>query len=535
VAPITPGYIFTLALQYFNAGDGAQAEGLCQQILHENPGHTDALHLLGVIAARSGQPSLGCDYLRQALRINPDLAEAHGNLGNVLLDMGRPEEALASYEQVVRLRPDFAAVHNNRGLALLEMRKLDDAVASFRRAVEIDPDLVDAHSNLGHALGEQGCLEEALAHLRRALRLQPQHAEAQNNLGVVLGRMGKVTEALPCFQEALRLRPGLAWAHYNLGTHRLLLGNFEHGWPEYAWRWQTKDYLPRTFRQPLWDGGALAGKTILIYTEQGRGDTFQFIRYAPLLQERGAHVVLEGQPDLKELLSRCAGIDQWVSEGDPLPAFDVHAPLLNLPGLYGTTLATIPRAVPYLAADPARVARWREHLAALPGLKVGVCWQGNPHYKTDRTRSVPLAAFADLARVLGLALVSLQHGAGTEQLAALADKDAIVDLVDHAQPGSQVWMDTAALLSALDLVVTVDTAIAHLAGALGVPVWLALAFRPDWRWMMDREDSPWYPSMRLFRQSQPGDWAGVFSRIGEALRKATQKSNALAGDEPRTP
>jgi Tfp pilus assembly protein PilF len=518
------GHAFKLALRHFESGDLQQAEQVCRQILQVEKEQVHTLQLLGVIAARTGRPALGCDYLREAVRLKPDFAEAHGNLGNILLGMGQFEEAIASYQHVLGLSPNNLAALLNQGLALLQQRKLIDAAAIFRQALQVEPSFVDSQVNLGHALAELGSLDEAQKHLQQALQLKPEHPEAHNNLGEVFSRMGKIEEAISCFQAATRYQPDYAWAHYNLATHWLLAGNWEQGWPEYEWRWKRKDVVARRFPQPRWQGGPLVNQTILLYAEQGRGDTIQFVRYAPLLRDRGAGVLVECQPDLIKLLKSAPGIDQVFPQGAALPAFDVHAPLLSLPGLCGTTPTDMPRDIPYLTADDTCVERWRERLAAFPGLKVGICWQGSALHQKDYLRSVPLEQFLPLARIAGVRLVSLQYGHGTEQLSKLAEQDLILDWLDRAEDRPQVWISMAALIRALDLVVTVDTAVAHLAGALGVPVWVALAFSPDWRWIRQREDSPWYPSMRLFRQPRPGTWNEVFQNVERTLRELVTSS-----------
>ncbi len=285
------------------------------------------------------------------------------------------------------------------------------------------------------------------------------------------------------------------------------------GWPEYEWRWRRQDASPPALTQPLWDGSSLQGKSILLYPEQGLGDTLQFIRYAPLVKQTGATVIVQCQPPLLRLLATCAGIDRLLPEGADLPPFDVQAPLLSLPRILRTTLASIPANIPYLSADPDLRARWRQSLSGVADFKVGIAWQGNPGHKRDRQRSVPLAAFAPLAEAPGVRLVSLQKGPGHEQLTELAERLRVLDLTDELED----FADTAALLSNLDLVITVDTAVAHLAGAMGIPVWVALPIVPDWRWLLERQDSPWYPTMRLFRQTAWGDWAGVFERLTGAL------------------
>jgi tetratricopeptide (TPR) repeat protein len=545
-----------LAVRYHQAGDLRQAEQLYRQILQEDPAQGDALHLLGLITARSGQPALACDYIRQALRSKPNFAEAHSNLGNILLDLGQRDEAVACYRHAIRLKPDYAEAHYNLGNALWLLGKLEEAEASLqqalllksdfagaynclgivlllqgkvaqavtalRQAVRLEPAFAAAYINLGHALELQDQLEEALDVLRVAVRLDPGNAGAFNNLGVILGIQGKLDEAQANYARAIDLRPDFVRPHQALGGLYLLRGDFEKGWPELDWRWHSPDYKPRHGSRPRWDGASLENKTILLYADEGVGDTIQFIRYGAVLQQRGARVVVECQPELVELLACCAGIDHLLPVGAPLPDFDLQAPLVSLPGKCRTTLNSIPAAVPYLAAERDRVVGWRDRLGAQPGFKIGICWQGNPANTADRYRSVSLAQFAPLAQVAGARLVSLQRGPGREQLGAALWE--VLELHNQAEEPAPSWLETAALITALDLVVTVDTAVAHLAGALGVTVWLALPFIPDWRWMLNRDDSPWYPSMRLFRQSQPGQWAPVFEQITHEVRMVVSRA-----------
>ena len=453
---------------------------------------------------------------QQALRLKPNYPEAHSNLGNALQEQGRLDEAVASCQQALRLKPDSAEAHHNLGLVLAKQDKLDEAVASFQQTLRLKPDYPDAHNNLGIVLEKQDKLDEAMASYQQALRLKPDYPEAHNNLGIVLEKQGRLDEAVACYQQALRLKPDYPEAHWNRSLAWLLMGRFEQGWPGYEWRWKCKEFgsLP-PFHPPLWDGSPLDGRTILVHAEQGLGDTLQFIRYAPLVHQRGGRVILVCQPPLIGLLTRSPGVERLVAQGEALPEYDVHVPLMSLPGLLGTTLESVPADVPYLDAEPQLVEAWRHRLGSYPGFKVGIVWQGNPKFRLDRLRSIPLAQFAPLARVPGVHLFSLQKGPGAEQLAAVTDRFPVTDLGRRLDD----FMDTAAVLKNLDLVISVDTAIAHLAGALGIPVWVALPFAPDWRWLMDREDSPWYPTMRLFRQTRPGQWEDVFQRIAEALQR----------------
>jgi Tetratricopeptide repeat len=390
-------------------------------------------------------------------------------------------------------------------------------MAYYRQALHLQPANAEAHINLGIGLWDQNKLAEAMASFQEALRLHPASAEARTKLGMVLADQGKLAEAKVCFQQALRLQPANAEAHTSLAILQLLHGDFAQGWPEYEWRWQCKRFnkLP-TLSQPLWDGAPLSGRTLLVQGEQGLGDTLQFVRYLPLVQKSGGKVVMRCQPLLRRLLQSCAGIDQVVAYDTALPPCDCRMPVLSLPRLLGTTLATIPAEVPYLRPDPNEESRWRAELAALVGFRVGIAWQGNPEHPNDCRRSVPLEQFAPLAGVPEVRLVSLQQGPGSEQLAGAAFPITALGerLADFAT--------TAAVVRALDLVVCVDTAVAHLAGAVGAPVWVALPFLPDWRWLLDREDSPWYPTMRLFRQPQPGQWAEVFATIAAEVGKRVQ-------------
>ena len=360
-------------------------------------------------------------------------------------------------------------------MALARQDKLSEAIVCYQRALTLRPDLAEAHCNLGVALFDQGKLAEAVACYHHALSAKPDYAQAHSNLGVALAEQGKLQEALACYRQAIRLEPDYAEAHFNLAYFSLLDGRFDEGWSEYEWRLTRRDITSPPFEQPLWDGSSLHGKTILLFNEQGLGDTLHFIRHAPLVKQAGGTVMVQCQPPLVRLLTTCAGIDHVVPEGTPIPVFDVQAPLLSLPRILRTNLANIPADIPYLRADPELSGSWQRKLAGIQGCKVGIVWQGNPDHGLDRRRSVPLLAFAPLAEVPGVRLVSLQKGAGREQLPELADRLHLLDLADELED----FADTAALLSNLDLVITVDTAVAHLAGALGITVWLALPIVPD--------------------------------------------------------
>jgi Flp pilus assembly protein TadD len=472
------------ALAHHQAGRLQAAEELYRTILATQPGHTEALHFLGVIAYQKGKLADAAELLARAIGTNPGVPACHHHLGLVYAAAGR----------------------------------LEDAAASFGTALQLAPDLAEAHSGLGNVFKDLGRLDEAISRYRRALQAKPDFPDAYSNLGNVLELLGRHAESASAYEAALRLQPDHAEAHWNHSLLLLLLGEFERGWAEYEWRWQTKGFTRRDYRRPRWRGERAPGRTILLHAEQGLGDTIQFVRYASTVKAYVGKVVFECQRPLVRLLSGCPGIDVLIAEGDEPPSFDLYAPLLSVPGILGTNLAGIPSGIGYVIPEAGRVAHWRRRLAGLDGYRVGIGWQGNPKYAKDRYRSIPLAHFAPLAQVPGVRVVSLQKGGGEEQLEALRSRLPILDFSAELDEASGPFVDTVAILKSLDLVVTSDSALAHLAGAVGVPVWVALPSAPDWRWLLGRDDSPWYPTMRLFRQKTLGDWAGVFEDIVQALR-----------------
>ncbi|HKI33695.1 MAG TPA: tetratricopeptide repeat protein [Gemmataceae bacterium] len=474
---------------------------------------------LGLALSANERYEEALPHLEEALRLQPNLADAHHGLGYALLQLRRVGEAVASFQTALRLKPDLAEAHSNLGAALMRQGQLDDALACFREALRLKPGFIEPYLHRAHCLWQMGQFEQGEAAAREALGLEPDSAAAHNVLGVVHMKAGKPAEAVADFRRALALEPDFAQAHFNLGLAYLLQGDYEHGWPEYDWRWRCRDFVPQPLKEERgWDGSLLAGRTILLHAEQGLGDALQFIRFVPQVKRQGGAVIVACAAGLIPLLSRCAGIDQLVDYRQHAVTFDVEAPLLSLPGKLGATLDTVPAEVPYLFGDAAREEHWREELRRRPGFKIGIAWQGNRDHPEDRFRSVPLSRFAPLARE-GVQLISLQLGAGREQIDDLGGQFSVAELAPRSQESSWTFLDDAAVMKGLDLVVAVDTAVAHLAGGLGVPVWIALAFAPDWRWLLHREDSPWYPSMRLFRQTRFGEWDDVFERMGDELSK----------------
>jgi Flp pilus assembly protein TadD len=523
--------IFARARQHHQRGELAQAEHFYQQTLQADPNHADAHHMLGVLALQTGRFHVAIASIRKALELNPQAVSYHANLGLAHQALGQINEALPHLQEAVRLQPDSPLGHRNLGKALLEQGNANDAIAHCREALRLRPGFAEAHNTMATALLRQGNAIEAAFHCREALRLKSDYIEALNNLGTAYKQQGQFTEASAAFEQALLLKTDYAAAHWNRSMLRLLQGDFEQGWPEYEWRWALHSFAARPFTQPLWNGSSLAGKTILLHGEQGLGDMLQFVRYAPLVKQRGGKVIVECHAPLTRLLSGFRGIDGLLSRGSGLPRFDVHAPILSLPGMFRTTLATIPASVPYIHADGGLVRHWRrtknwEVRSTTLDLRsshftVGVAWQGNPQHPQDHLRSIPLAQFAPLMSVQGVQFVSLQKGPGTK----LARDNFATCFIhpptsfDEAGP----FMDTAAIMQNLDLVISSDTVVPHLAGVLGVPVWVALPLAPDWRWLLQREDSPWYPTMRLFRQTKYGQWEDVFARMAEELRGLLEK------------
>jgi tetratricopeptide (TPR) repeat protein len=560
---------------------GAVGEAVAQyqEALRLRPDFAQGHNNLGAAYRQQGRLEDALACYQQALRLNPNYADAQSNLGDLLSMLGRFDEALAALQQAVRLAPGLAEARNNLGAVCRQLGRFPESIAAYREALRLKPSYAEAHFNLAIVYAQSGQLDQASASCREALKLRPDYTEAHFQLAQVLRAKGESEAATAEYQETIRREPQTPDAHLSRALAWLLSGNFRDGWAEYPWRWKCKDFLAPPFSSPLWDGslpgvaagansaasapgvaagansaasapgvaagansapsapgvaagansaavspGGHAGRTILLYCEQGLGDTLQFIRYAPLVKKRVGTLIVACQEPLVKLLAACPGIDRLVDAGRPLPPHDAHLPLLDLPRIFGTTLETIPADVPYLFADRELTAKWRESLCGIEGLKIGIAWQGNPRYRGDQARSVPLVHFAALGRLPGVRLISLQKGPGTEQLVALSGAFEVLDLGHRLDEASGPFMDTAAVIAGLDLVITSDTATAHLAGALGVPVWVALPTASDWRWLLDRDDSPWYPTMRLFRQTRCGDWDEVFARIAAELSKLVRRA-----------
>ena len=491
--------------------------------LAREPDRIDTLNNLGLALTGLGQPEAALVAYDKVLAIDPGHLGALLNRANSLVELERFEEALVMCGQVLSANPTQAEAHNTRGVALGKLVRYDEALASYDRAIALQPKFVEAHSNRGTALHELKRHEEALASYDHALALRPDYAEAHANRGNALKELRRLPQALASYERALELRPDLADAHFSDAMCRLLIGDFARGWQQHEWRWETAQLrkAKRHFLQPLWIGADdIAGKTILLHAEQGFGDTLQFCRYVPRVVERGAHVILEVPKPLRELMRTLSCTVQIVSAGDLVPPFDLHCPLLSLPLAFGTQIETIPSQTPYLSAPENKRIVWRDRLGKHERPRIGLVWAGDPRKnllganRIDRQRSLRFEQLAPVLQVRGCDFYSLQKGDDAQaQLRNSALDHGIVDWSADFHDFS----DTAALIENLDLVIAVDTAVAHLAGALGKPLWLINRYNTCWRWLLDRDDSPWYPAARLFRQDESRVWDGVIARVQAAL------------------
>lgn len=465
-----------------------------------------------------------------AIRLNPNLVEASYNLGNLMREQGEYDEALRWYREALSRNPAFATAHHNLGTTFLEMGNLESAreaadramglygaaVASYDRAIALNPGYAEAYSNRGVALRAMGRFQEALASCDRALSLSPDYAGAYNNRGIVLQDMHAYDDALASYDKAVELSPEYGDAWYNKALLHLLLGNFEEGWRLHEWRWRTRQLksAARDFTAPLWLGErSPAGKIVLLHAEQGLGDAIQFARYAPMVAALGATVIVEAQPSLIHLLESLDGVSSLVDAGDPLPRFDMHCPFMSLPLAFQTTLADVPVGVPYLVVPEDRRNEWKQRLGAPSRPRIGLAWSGNPKHRNDRHRSIALRDLESLLQ-FDADYHAVQKEIRDEDRAVMA---RLTNLRNH-EDGLCDFGDAAALVDEMDLIITVDTSAAHLAGALAKEVWILLPHTPDYRWLTNRSDCPWYPTARLFRQRHYGDWKTVISDVRSHLQ-----------------
>lgn len=500
-----------------------QAELCYREVIRLTPLDAVTHNRLGDLLFRQSRLDEAAACFRQATRLRPDYAEAHNNLGAVCYRQGDRGQAVACYRRALALDPQRAEMQRNLGTALYDLRQFEEAVAAFSAALALAPNDPPTLNHLGAGLLRLDRLAEAAAAFEAAIRLDPGFGDARSNLSVVYTRQAQPAESVACCRAALGATPANANAHYNLALGLLAMGAMEEGWREYEWRWAVEP--GRSHRRhaevPLWLGEPAEGRTLLVHVEQGQGDAIQFCRYIPMVRARGLRVVVEVFPSLLRLFRSLPGIDVLVPLGAPLPPFDLQCPMLSLPLAFGTTVGTIPAETPYLHPDASDAEAWRQRLLSgtAEGPCVGIVWAGSarPDWpisaEIDRRRSLPPERLAPLFAVPGLQFYSLQKD-GPRLPPGFAVHDPMPQMADFA--------DTAALVANLDLVITVDTAVAHLAGALGRPVWLLDRFDHCWRWLAGRQDSPWYPGLRVFRQPVPGDWDPVLAEVAGDLRALTE-------------
>ena len=489
-------------------GKTDEAETALREILDGHPDNADALHLLGILVFRKGSSEAAHDLVSRAIGVNADNPDYHATMGSILKAQSQITEAGDHFARAAVLSPENADYHFH----CAEMRRLDSrnaqAEESYRKALSLRPDYPLAGNGLGIVLDEQGKTGEAEACFRETLKTMGEDPDLLYNLGNVLKDQHRPDEALAAYRRAIEIRPDFPEAHVHLAFALLLKGDFAAAWEEYEWRWRVPAFTSkvRNFDQPVWDGAALDGRTILLHAEQGFGDTLQFARYAKVAADRGGRVIFECPPPLARLMKTAAGVDEVIANGQPLPTFDCHAALLSMPGIVGTTIETVPADVPYLSAEPDLASAWTERLKDAPGLKVGIVWSGTAEKRGNPSRACPLSAFEPLFRQPDISLFSLQKDPPDEDLPL---PGGLTDLAGDLND----FTDTAAAILALDLIVSIDTAVAHLAGALARPAWVMLSTAGDWRWSMERADSPWYPTIRLFRQTRPHQWDDVLEAV----------------------
>ncbi len=481
------GKILQQAVDQHTAGNLVDAEKAYQQVLQINPDHHDALHFMGVLAYNVGKHDIAKDYINRAIKILPSNDGCYNNMGNIYQTQKDYAQAMQWYAKTIEINPVNKKAYNNLAVALTKLGNLDQALEKFQTALEIDPDYI----------------------------------EARNNMGETYRDMGQYDQAMQCFESVLQAWPDYVPARWNRSILWLLTANFKQGWPEYEWRWKRATTPQRAIDSgKRWNGSDIYDRTLFIYEEQGIGDTIQFMRYLPLLQKAGCKVIFETITPLIRLIESFKGFDRlWVGiknvDTRPTDHFDYYLPLLSLPAMFGTTLETIPGTVPYLSADENLSKIWKKRISNDNSFKVGVVWAGHPSHANDIRRSVMLNNFKFFKKKEGITTYSLQK----EKYEKWTDLDP--KEIFEQDLGDQIsdFADTAAIIDNMDLVISVDTAVVHLAGALGKEVWVLLPFSPDWRWMIDREDSPWYPTMTLLRQPEPGDWNSVFKRVETKLKK----------------
>ena len=499
-------------------GRQGEAMEMYEQALRLNDKYPEAHYNLAVLLTTQKKDDEALRHFETALSLKPEFAEVYSSLGNLLKQRGQTEASIEYFRNAIRLKPGLATAHNNLGSALLDRAMFHEAAASFNEALRLDPGLIQARNNLGNALRGLGDSTQAIQSFREVLAVEPATVEAYFNIAATLADQHQFELSIEHYDRAIAIKPDYAEAHLNKAMVQLLLAQLPQAWDEYDWRLQMKEVrktLPQSLLDQLaWDGSPLEGRSILVHFEQGFGDTLQFIRYLPMVKALGGTVLFECQKELATLLRDAAGVDQLLEGRKDRQdiSFDTHISLLSLPKVFGTKIETIPWQGPYIDAPDSAKERWRGRMSA-ERVSVGIVWAGNPAHKNDYNRSCPFTELEALTRVQGVQVFSLQKGAPADNLHSSPFGERVIGLGEELTD----FCETAAVISHMDVVISVDTAVAHLAGAMGKRIWTLLPYAPDWRWLLDRDDSPWYPTMRLFRQSRPGDWKGVLENVGREL------------------
>ncbi len=524
--PTTPS--LTEAVQLHQQGHIQEAQQIYLSVLQSDPNNFDAKHLLGVTYLQSAQYPLALENIQAALQINPNSAAAHSNLGRVQHETKLYEEALKSYDQAIALKKDFAEAHYNKGNALRELKRMAEATEAYQQAIAYKSDYAAAYQNLGVVAHELRDYETAVAYYDKTIAIQSTHAQAHSNRGVALKAQHHIAAALKSFDLSIAIDPQYAQAYWNKAVTLLLDGQYEKGWQLFEWGWPAKQRGPQRHTElTLWTGiYPLKGKNILLHTEQGYGDVIQFCRYVKTVHDLGATVWLEVPSSLVDLMQTLEGVHAVIPAGQPIPEVDFHCPLMSLPKALKTTLATIPNHNPYLQADPAKSNHWQNKLAAFQNTKVGLVWSTGAHPNqpeaamANAERNVPLELFAAHLQHANIDFFSLQKGDPAESHIQGREKEYWPKgTFQNFASELHNFADTAALIAQLDLVITVDTSTAHLAAAMGKPVWILVKADGCWRWLIDIEHSPWYPSARIHRQAADRNWQPVLERVAQALQE----------------
>jgi len=508
---------------YVNLGNALMEQGHLDEAIgcygraHQMaPDSAELCFNLGNAHRTQGNLVEAADWYQKALNMAPAFHDAHNNLAAVWIAMGEFKAAIRCCRKMVELRPDDADTYVHMGAALKGDGKKDAAAACYQKAIHLKPDAPEPYFSLGNLLHEQGRLEAAVEMYQEAISLKPDYIDAIDNLGKTRRDLGMLSEAMSCYERSLQLNPGNVETRFDMATLHLLQGDFADGWIGYEWRFKRENWksvYPYPFDIPRWQGEPFTGKRLLVHSEQGLGDSLQFVRYLPMVKERGGEVVFETVGPLMNLFRGLEGVDRLI-EGPAYTNQSMHfhfyVPLLSLPGVFGTRMETIPSKTPYIYPDSQKIRIWEQRLADKKGFRIGLVWAGKA---SDRRRSCPLIEMAPLLQVAGVVFLGLQRGEASEEVTRLPDSMAFENIGELFEDFS----DTAAAIEHLDLVISIDTSVAHLAGAMNKPVWVPLIKSPDWRWFMDRDDSPWYPTMRLFRQTRAGQWDRPVRQLKEAL------------------